>query len=558
MRLHNRTIQDLFVIGIFALCVGFAYRYLPQMYFSHDEWRQLAGVLINGIWNGLSSIPIPNLLFGNRRALGFIINSAILYFFPFKSYPFIVLFYVGHAANAFLLYRLVSRLAKNRGIGFVAALFFAIASRHQQALTWIGAGVEAIGSLFFLLLALNVYVAYWEQHSAKKLILSALLLYISYLFKEDVLFIPIVVTIAFVSPYSAARKHVKLAVLLLSTLLGTIGIFPALRLFGSYTTNPQGFTGTAIVLKQLLNIVFYPLVSLGQYFLPYRFVYKAADWVLREWYPFMNTGGNMETLLHFPLADMVSLIASFIVATLFGIVAVRDKKHRPLILMASVYYIASFFPIAFHLIHRYDSYIESRYMYVITPAVAVLFACCVYYAWMLCKKQKKYAVIGKALLVCIVGIYLFKEATVTQREVKVYAIQGNEMTGFMRAMQTALPKVPKHMVLLIEGDRTYYYDYNSLPFLLGAGYIVGIIYYPGGTIPPNMLQKETLIGFGSQGVVNDGKKLFGYYWNRNDLKRDLQTKHEFSSDQVMAFTFTSTTNTITDETKQIRDFLDSP
>jgi len=73
-----------------------------------------------------------------------------------------------------------------------------------------------------------------------------------------------------------------------------------------------------------------------------------------------------------------------------------------------------------------------------------------------------------------------------------------------------------------------------------------------------MLQKETLIGFGSQGVLNDGKNMFGYYWNRNDLKHDLQTKHEFTPDQVVAFTFASITNTITDETKQVRDFLNIP
>jgi hypothetical protein len=528
------------------------------MYYFHDEWRQLAGVLMNGIWNGLSSITIPDLLFGNRRALGLTINSAILYFFPFKALPFILIFYLGHTVNAFLLYKLVSRLAKNNGIGFMAGLFFAISSRHQEALTWVGAGIEAIGSLFFLLLALNSYVAYWEHRSVKKLILSAFLLYISYLLKENILFIPIVVALAFMSPYSGVQKRLKTAVLLLFTVFGTCGIFLALRMFGSYTTNPQGFTGTAMVIKQLLNIIFYPVVSLGQSFLPYRFVYKVADWVLREWYPFMNTDGNMETLLHFPLADMVSLVASFVIAILFGIVATRDKKHRPLMFLAGVYYVAGFLPIALHLIHRYDSYIESRFMYVITPAVAVLFACCVYYVWMLCKKFKKYAWVGKALLVCVVGIYLFKEASVTQREVKVYAIQGNEMTGFMKAMHKALPKVPERTVLLIESDRTYYYDYNNLPFKLGAGYILGIIYYQDGTIPRDMLQKETLMGFGSQGVLNDGKKLFGYYRNRNDLKSDLLTKHLFTPDQVVSFTFSSTTNTVTDETDKIRDFLDTP
>jgi hypothetical protein len=532
-----------------------AYRYLPFTYYFHDEWRQLAHVMIYGVGYEIRDFSIIALMLGKGRVAGTFINNILFHYFPFEVQPFILFSLIGHFLNSILIFRITNRIIRKFWPAFFAGLFFAVSFRHEQALSWVGASVQMIGSLFFLLLSIDFLLTYLEKKVRRNICLSTFFYYLAYLFKENVLFFPIVVIILIATSQILTRKVNKIFLFTIFVSF-ILGVPIAFRLFGSFTTNAHGFTGSAIILKQIVNSFFYPLVTLGQYMLPYRFIYRAADWVLMMWYPFMNTGGNIESLLHFPLSDMVSLFASTILLTLIIIVFVRYKKMRFWIYAGILYYILSFIPIAFHLIHRYDTQIESRYVYTTTPAVGFLFACCIAYIMGLVRKIKR--PIGTFVQACafiLIVLFLFKNAKITQREVRVSAYEGQAMTGFIKSLKKITPGISENMVLYFESDRTYFYDNNVLPFKLGSGYVLGILYYPARIVPIVSLIKEPLVDFGSEGVVKGEGKTFGYYQNRKTLKNDFVKNYLFTTDQVRAFRFNSGDSSISDITEEIRAYL---
>lgn len=545
-----------FVIALYICVISYIYIPIFQTYFLHDEWRQIAGILEFGPIHALYTFSAPELILGKGRILGSLINNMFYYLFPFQTTPFLVFAFIGHVINSFLLYRIVLRLAHNWKIAFLAGIFFAVSGRHQEALSWIGAGVVIIGSTFFALLAIDIFLSFLENRRLRYLCSSLFLWYISYLFREQVIFLlPFVFLIFVTDLYHKKRMSLKGLYASIILFLG-LGLAGTIRIFSYDTTNTYGLSGIYLIQKQLLNLIYYPFVSFGQFFVPYRFIYRAAEWVMNTWYPFMSTGGNNETLIHFPLSDIVSCFASSVL--IIGIVWVcfEYKRMRKMIMFAGALYISSFLPIAFHLIHRYDSLIESRFMYTTAPFVAFIFGSFVWFLYKVVGRKRRF--LGWLVIIATL-VFLGKEMTVARREVNVSAIRGKEMTGFLSSFKKVMPVMPPNTILLIEGDKNYYFEHNTLPFMLGGGYVLSVVYYQDGTIPLKSIKRtstteEPLVSFASQGIVTEGDKTFGYYWDRNALKKDLAQKH-LDIKQVRAFRYTSGDSKVIDITEEIRKFL---
>lgn len=554
MSIYKKKYALIFLLYICSI----SYIYIPifHTYFLHDEWRQIATILEFGPIRALNTVTTAEMLLGKGRIIGTLIYNMFYFLFPFQTTPFLIVVFIGHIINSFILFRIVFRLTHNWKIAFFSGLFFAVSSRHQEALSWIGAGVQIVGSSFFVLLACSVFLSFLEKRIIRYLFSSFFLWYISYLFREQVIFlIPVVGLILLI--YLLQKKLIPSFIIYVSMVFFIgLGLFGAVKLFSFDTTNTLSFSGRLLVQKQLLNVLYYPFVSLGQFFLPYRFIYRSAEWMMNMLYPFMNTGGNNETFIHFPLSDLVSSFASFMI--IIGIVwmYISYKKMRRVVILAVVFYVASFFPTAFHLIHRYDSLIESRFMYITTPFVALLFGCFVWFLSGYVFRKKR--LLG-LIVVIAAFIFLGKEMTVARREVNVSAIRGKEMTGFLSSFKKIMPVMQPKTILLIEGDKNFYFEHNTLPFMLGGGYVLSVVYFQDGTIPLSSIKRtptieEPLVGFGSQGIVSNGERMFGYYWDRNALRRDIEAK-QIDIGQVHAFRYTSGDSQVVDITEEIHTFL---
>lgn len=554
--MNNVKYKSVLILLVYICSISYIYIPVFHTYFLHDEWRQIAGILEYGPIRALPAFSVPEILLGKGRIIGTFINNMFYYLFPFQTVPFLIFAFVGHIINSFLFYRIVLRFTRNWKVAFFSGLFFAVSGRHQEAISWIGAGVQIVGSLFFTLLSCEAFLYFLDKRKTWYLFISFLLWYISYLFREQAIFlIPVIGMVLLKQLWRNRNIHGLITYASALIFLGA-GLFTANSLFLSNIGNTFGSSGLLLFQKQILNSIFYPYISLGQYFIPYRFIYRSAEWVMNTWYPFMNTGGNNETLIHFPLSDIVSGFASLVI--ILGIVwmYVSYKKGRWLIIFTIILYVASFLPTAFHLIHRYDSLIQSRFMYITTPFVAFLFGNFVWFLSGYIFKKRQW--LGVIIILASL-LFLEKEMTVARREVNVLVISGKEMTGFLSSYKKVMPSMPPNSILLIEGDRNYYYEHNTMPFQLGGGYILSVIYYKDGTIPLTAIKRtpaaeEPFVSFGSQGVVSDGKKTFGYYWDRNMLRKDLKEK-KFSINQVRAFRYTSGNSQIANITEEIRTFL---
>jgi len=90
----------------------------------------------------------------------------------------------GHALNAFLLFLLLRRLTATRPVALGAALIFATAPWHTQAVVW-WATVHLGFAITLLLLALLVYQSWLAQRAWWRLVVSQILVFISLMTYEQ-------------------------------------------------------------------------------------------------------------------------------------------------------------------------------------------------------------------------------------------------------------------------------------------------------------------------------------------------------------------------------------
>ena len=68
-----------------------------------------------------------------------------------------------HAGNAVLIYILAKKLLKNNALALFASFFFVSSFAISQSLTWFAATVNTLGSAFFLLGSIILFLDYLEN-----------------------------------------------------------------------------------------------------------------------------------------------------------------------------------------------------------------------------------------------------------------------------------------------------------------------------------------------------------------------------------------------------------
>jgi len=215
----------------------------------------------------------------------------------------------------------------------------------------------------------------------------------------------------------------------------------------------------------------------------------------------------------------------------------------------------SFVPVAFALPQRNSSYIDSRLLYNSMISVSIWFACIFSY---ISKKLEKISSLLTPIFFFLLVLVIYKQMTITMREVKGVAITGKQMTTFIASFkkyEVNYEGVSKP-VYYFSSDKNFFYNNNKLPFLLGSGYIISLLDYPSGRIPKEALKNEFLVDFGAQGYIEDKTKGYGYYYDYQELLKSLQD-NLFNVDQVIAYRFDSNTNKVSDITDKIRQQLRS-
>jgi hypothetical protein len=165
------------------------------------------------------------------------------------------------------------------------------------------------------------------------------------------------------------------------------------------------------------------------------------------------------------------------------------------------------------------------------------------------KGLKKYILFAFFILI---GIWYFKEMTVTRREVLVQAIDAIAIKKTWDSLQSLkLPNSSK-VVLYTQSDRNYFYPNWYFPFKLPASYMLPLALYGRPFIDRESLGKlET-----NNSYINSNNKQFGYFTDIKPLAL-LIKQGKIDINNVIGLHFIDGSYTFEDITTQTRKLIEN-
>lgn len=517
----------------------------------NDEWLQIGYVRGVGVFAGFSDkLSVLEILMGKGRFLGGMINNVFFYYFVDNPMPFVMFAVVFQLINSFLVYLVTKEITKKQSIALLTACVFSIPAAAHQALSWFAATTQTLGGLTFVLLAVLASIRGYKQKNVKVHVLSWILAYIAFLFKESSFFVfPLLLILPYVIPIKIERSHTNIR-RFIALLFVLFGAYRIIKFFGAGISVP-------VIGKALLNMVMYPLISFGQFFVPFRFMLKSSLAFASYFYSFMAGATESNQAASVIVSDMLSIMLSFVLLLILTYLYAKKNYLRKYIIFAATWYVMSFFPMAVFLPERNTSYLESRYLYFSFFPIALI--CGI----VLCEIKDRFAFrlgnarIAWAITVLLLSLFLYKQMTLVQREIHQNIAYSSDIRSAMVSIRSLYPRLPNKPIFLVEGDKKYYYANINLPFQEGGGYMLALTFRDYPVIPKELLGSIYLAKHEEQGYKEIGNKGYGYYWNRSDLLEFFRGHPDISTNQIVGMYYYGYTGKLVDTSVSIQEFIDA-
>jgi hypothetical protein len=547
---------QILVFAILAFLVGISCYRVFFLYFLNDELLLLGAVRGGGILVGYAHVKtLVDILFGSGRFLGGFLNNLFFYFFHDNPMPFAVFALIVHTLNSYLAYLLAKKVTKNSHIAFITACVFSIPVAANQAISWFAATTQTLGGMTFVLLALLAAIDGLIQKKKQLQKAAWVLAYIAFLFKESSFFVfPLLLLLPYVVMQKVQPVYRKIYPLLLILFLG-LGSYKTMQFFGmdmSHLLNSQYLLKLA---KVAFNMWFYPLVSLGQFFVPLRFMLKIAPAFAKFNYGFMSDVTADNPVASVIVADMISITLSFICIILMMYVYFKNGNFRKSILFSLCWFVMSFIPMTVFLPERNTSYLESRYLYFSYFPVAMMVGFMLNEVRKIIGSIVKHASTAYVISYIILTLFIYKQVTLMQREINQNVMYGSDIRTAMSVIRSAYPALPDKPIFFVEGDRNFYYPNNVLPFQLGTGYMLSLTFISNPGIPKELFRDSYLWHFFDQGYKEIGDKGFGYFWNKKDLLNFFRTNKNLFVDQLVGIYYYGNDRRVRDTTPLIKEYI---
>jgi hypothetical protein len=308
-----------------------------------------------------------------------------------------------------------------------------------------------------------------------------------------------------------------------------------------------------ILIKGGFNVIFFPLVSFSHIFIPYRLMFRLSDAFINFYYPIVSKDSNMETISHLIVSDYISIIISFLILIFIYLLYGRvDKFYKKVIIFGLILYFAQYFVIALFYTERGGlSYLESRHTYTSIAGISIILG--VFFNLMLGKFKT-----GKSLtrymlitLFLLIGVWLYKEMTVTRREVRAQAIDDIAIKKTWDSLKSLTLPNSNKMVLFLESDRNYFYPDWYLPFKVPASYMLPLAFYERPFIDKAMLGELR-----SNNYINRNNKQFGYFTDIKPLVFSIK-RGEIGIDDVVGVHFNDGLYTFEITTEKTRKLIEN-
>ncbi|MBI2268228.1 MAG: glycosyltransferase family 39 protein [Candidatus Blackburnbacteria bacterium] len=536
------TLKKLLPFLSLAVVVVFVFKDLPQTFYQQDEWNGLGLALAEGsrsILNGVQSV--ISIFLGKGRLISNGIFYLFLYGFPFQNSQMAIFAIFLHLIATSLVYFLVNRFLKNSTISFLGALFFAVNSVSHGAVTWPFVATSAVGSSIFVLLATLFFFRYIDTTKTKWLFLAGLLLYLSLWFKETGLYMFIFLPFATLifKKYEPLIFLKKFWLFLLPFLLivGYRVLELRLRITGSnlyITGNNDNFFLTLII-----RAILYPLTSFSLMFVPGNHFIEFAREVVHDNYPFFAGAPNFVLIAQSAILDILAVVLTgFIIFVIFLFLRKEKSENINIVIFWLAFSLFSFIP--YIVLAKDFSYLESRYYYVSVAGGSFLLA------WLL---QRLRQIIGKVgFLVFVAPLYVFFlwwHVNTVRAAISEQVVLSNIRNNFIIQLREQLPTLnAKKNIFYVTSDKNYWADTNMLPFQQGSGYTLMVLYYYSGKIPSEFLKNGYLFEIGSQGYKESGDLGFGFFWNKEELTKAMET-HKLPENSIIYLSYNSKKESVT-------------
>lgn len=536
--------QLILIISIFAV-----YFPVTKTFYQQDEWASIGAVLVDGSkFIFQNTYGLTSFILGQGRILSNLFNYIL-----FSSHPFNLL-YVSlfgifwHALNSVLVFFLARKFIKSLPASLLASLFFAFNSVAQQAVIWPSTAVNTLPSTTLIILSIFTFLKYLGERG-KWLGLTFLLLYVSLFFKESGVYL-----FLFYPVFSAFYLKLNLKEFFKSfwlfILFITLAVVARLWQFGNISSSMNLFvTGSApdFLANILLRLIYYPLTSFSLTFLPAQTMLELAKTVTKLYYSFIP-GSVSDLVAQSAVLDGIAILSTFTLI-IFFITYFKGGSEKKLVLLLLGIFIFSFLPYA--IIIKSFAYLESRYYYLASVPAAILLGM----LWQRFFSLRKAVAIFS---VFVFAFFLMWHISTISSELRHQIVLAAQRRGILNEISTVKPSLDPKTVFYFTGNRSYYTDSgNNLPLQQGLGYTLAVWYYGRNrsyTYLSPLIGNQFLWDLGSQGYQENQGNGFGYYWQVDELKKQIKLG-KFNKENVVGFYYDSDKMLLRDITRDVRGQL---
>ncbi len=526
--------------------VLFSYQYIFQTFFAMDEWSFWMQFLKYGPFYTITSAgPIAPFTGGVRTGLA-LTNDIYFSLFGLGITPWHLSFLALHLINILLVYLVLRKFKISPFSAFLASFFFAVASASQEALSWPAAGMQILGGTPFILMTILLTMNFIESKKKSFLVLAIFCSYLSFLMRPTgIVTAGLIVALIFLFYKRSSLLGLPRMVVILGIAAFILGLC---RLLIEYSDKLNELVLAAF------NVIFYPLVSLSHIFIPFRLMFRLSDSFINFYYPIVSKDSNVATISHLIVGDFISVVFSlFILFFIYLFYKRVDKFNKKVIIFGLILFFAQYFVIALFYVNRGGlSYLESRHTYTSIAGLAMIIG--VFFDFMLTKYKAsktlmKYLYVGFFLFV---GVWLFKEMTVTRREVRAQAIDDIAIKKTWESLQSLTLPNSNKVIIFLQSDRSYFYPNYYLPFKLPAAYMLSMAFYGRPFIDRVSLDKLQ----SNNSYVNSNNKQFGYFTDPDPLV-SLIKQGKIDINNVVGLHFVDGSFTFEDTTSQTRKNIEN-
>lgn len=549
------------LLFIFFLLVSlYCYYGVSKTYFRQDEWYSMGEVFSSGPFAFLQSLSILEILTGKIRPIGTVIHNIFIFFFPLQIFPFLTYGMFFHACNALLIFFLSEKITKSFVVSIIASLLFLSSYAIGQALFWFAATVTTIGSTFFFLLSINVFIEYIEKQKHRMFLLSYVFMYIAALFKENAMIGFLILPLTFFI-FKKNNNRYPSVFLLFSPSFAFILLLIFGRVMPLFSVHVGSaylhFSEKSSLYNLFIHTMIYPLVSFSQQFIPRNIAFKLAVLYQNINYPLVSQFTNHSVWVENIITDIISLLATSCFLLFSFFLCTYFKEIRKPIFFLVLSSMMSFIP--YIILKRGTSYLDSRYYYLGLSLGAILLSILWTYSMSWIKKYihsiGKYAIFF--VFFAFLGFYIYKNIVFIHREIMSMKFYTTIQKKFLGEMKRIYPEIKNNDIMYLTGNREFYGVKNLyVPLQAGPGYVLLVWYSQTNNFISELLKDSFFYDFREKGYKKlDNGIAFGYYDDFNHLYSDYKNGI-FTIDQIYAFFYDGSSYELKNITKEIRAALE--